>query len=158
MPGLFSKIGSALSGSGQDDKLVSRIEEFASGYVVQSDVPRTLGLRHEETSLLDALLAESLYKAHCAEHAKKAPSEKTLAHFALVRKECEARLGLAPEARARLEEALEHVAADLTDITRQKGKMQSGFDSVDGLTESIVSAKVSPRATEVRAARRMILH
>lgn len=158
MPGLFSKIGSAFSGSGQDDKLVSRIEEFASGYIVQSDVPRTLGLRHEEVLLLDTLLAEMLYRAYCGSQAKKTPGEKTVAHFALVRKECEARLGLPPEAQTRLEEALQHVAEDLADIAHRRNKIQSAFDSVDGLTESIVSARIGPRATEVRAARRMILH
>jgi hypothetical protein len=158
MPGLFSKIGSAFSGSGQDDKLVLRIEEFASGFIVQSDVPRTLGLRHEDVALLDTLLAERLYRAYSADQAKKAPSEKTVSHFATVRKECEDRLGLTPEALARLEQALEHVADDLTDVARLKGKIQSGFESVDGLTESIVSAKISARSTEVKAARRMALH
>jgi hypothetical protein len=158
MPGLFSKIGSALSGSGQDDKLVSRIEEFASGYIVQSDVPRTLGLRHEEVALLETVLAERLFNAYCADQVKKAPSEKSASHFAEIRKECEARLGLAPDALARLEQALEHVADDLVDIARQKGKIRLPFDSVDGLTESIVSARISPRATEVKAARRMITH
>jgi len=158
MPGMFSRIGSAFAGSGQDDKLVSRIEEFASGYVVQSDVPRTLGLRHEEVALLNTLLAEELYGAYCAEQAKKAPSLKAATHFALARKECEVHLGLAEDSQARLEEALKHVADDLTDIARRKSKIQSGFDSVDGLTESIVSAKVATRAPEVRAARRIITH
>ncbi len=158
MPGLFSKIGSAFAGAGQDDKLVSRIEEFAAGYVSQSEVSRTLGLRREESALLDALLADRLYKAYCGDQAKRVPAEKVVSHFALARKECIARLGLTPDAQARLEEALEHVADDLTDIARQQAKIQSAFDSVVGLTESIVSARIMPRATEVRAARRMILH
>ncbi len=155
MPGLFSKM---FSGSGQDDKLVTRIEEFANGYVSQGEVPRTLGLRHEEVALLDTMLAERLYNAYCADQAKKAPGEKTASHFAVERKECVARLGLAPDAQARLEQALEHVADDLVDIARQKAKIKAGFDSVDGLTESVVSAKISLRVPEVKAARRMVLH
>ena len=158
MPGLFSKIGSAFSGSGQDDKLVSRIEEFASGYVSQGDVPRTLGLRHEEVALLDAMLAERLYNSYCADEAKRAPAEKSAAHFAMQRKECAARLGLTPDAQARLEQALEHVADDLVDVARRKAKIKTAFDSVDGLTESVVSARISLRVTEVKAARRMVLH
>ncbi len=155
MPGLFSKM---FSGSGQDDKLVTRIEEVVNGFVSQGDVPRTLGLRHEEVALLDTMLAERLYNAYCADQAKKAPAEKMASHFAAERRECESRLGLAPDQQARLQQALEHVADDLVDIARQKAKIKAGFDSVDGLTESVVSAKISPRATEVKAARRMILH
>lgn len=155
MPGLFSRIGGAFSGSGQDDKLVSRTEQFSNEFIYQSEVPKTLGLRREEASLLEAILSEQLYRAYCAEVAKKPPVPGALGHFAQIRKERGERLGVSELAQARLGEALERVAGDLGEIARQKRKIQLGFDSVDGLTESIVSARISLRVTEIKAARRV---
>jgi hypothetical protein len=158
MPGLFSRIGAAISGSGGDEKLIAHIEEFTDGYVIQSEVPKTLGLSHQEVALFESVLAEQLYRAYCAEHVKRAPVEKALAHFAELRVERRARVGLSGEGLARLEEALGRVAGDLVEIARKKAKIQSGFDSVDGLTESLVSALINTRVPEVKAARRTALH
>lgn len=154
MPGLFSRIGTAFSGSGQDGKLVARIEQFSNEFVYQSEVPKTLGLRREEASLLEAILADQLYRAYCAEHTKKEPSAGAIEHFAQARRERGARLGVSELALSHVGEALERVAGDLVDIARQRHKIQSGFDSVDGLTESIVSARISLRVPEVKASRR----
>ena len=154
MPGLFSRIGTAFSGSGQDDKLVSRTEQFSNEFIFQSEVPKTLGLRREEAALLETILAEQLYRAYCSEQTKKTPNASALEHFAQARKEREALTGLSADSQTRLREALERVAGDLVEIARQRRKIQSGFDSVDGLTESIVSARISLRVPEIKASRR----
>ncbi len=157
MPGLFSQIAAVFSGG--DDKLVTRIDEFAEGYVVQGDVARALALKREETALLDALLAEELYRSYCAAQPKgKECSPKAVAHFEAARKEREAQVGLTGESLERLEAALKTVAGELATLARQKGKFDSSFASVDGLTESLANEAIATRVADVKAAKRATLH
>lgn len=151
MPGLFSQIAAVLSGG--DGKLVSRLEEFASGYVIQGEVARTLALKREESALLNAMLAEELYRAYCASR-KRECHPRALAHFEEVRKAREAQLSVKGPALERLESALKTVAEDLTNLARQKGKFESGFASVDGLTESLVYDALGSHVMDVKAAKR----
>lgn len=155
MPGLFSSIAAKLSGG--DDKLVNQIEEFASAFVTQGEVSRALALKREETALLDAILAEELYRAYCADKGKEC-NPKSAARLEEARKAREAQIQAQGEALARLEEAFRAVALDMVTLARQRGKFASGFASADGLTESMVSEAIAPRAAEVKAAKRALTH
>jgi len=156
MPGLFSQIASRFSGG--DIKLVARIEEFAGAYVAQGEVGRTLALKREETALLDAILAQELYRSYCAEHLKKECTPEASARLQAVLQGREGQSGLQGEALARFEEVFRTIAHDLVGLAKQRGKFESGFTSADGLTESLVSEAIVSRATDVKAARRAGTH
>jgi hypothetical protein len=151
MPGIFATIASALTGG--DTRLVGRVEEFASGCLIQGDVAKLLGLKREDVGLLGAILAEELYRSYCASHNREC-NQDTLAHFTGAVKAHETQVGLADVALQRFEAALREVAVDLTNLARQKGKFESGFTTVDGLTESLVSDALGSHALDVKSARR----
>lgn len=152
MAGFFTAISSALSGS--DAKLVSQIEEFATGYLSQGDVARNLTLRREEQLLLGAVLAEELYRSYCATELKRECSPRALEHLEGIRKAREIPLQLTGDTLDRFERALRAVAADLVKLARQRGKFETRFASADGLSESQVQPVLNAHAGEVRAARR----
>lgn len=151
MPGLLSQIASALSGG--DTKLVGRIEEFASGYLIQGEVSKSLALKREEAALLSAILAEELYRSYCASRKKECSAEMT-SRLLNIRRDRESRLQLKGAALERLEAALRTVAVDLTNLAQQRGKFETQFASVDGLTESQVTDAIGTHAAEVKAAKR----
>lgn len=152
MPGLFSQIASAFSGG--DDKLVTRIEEFSRNYLVQGDVGRALALKREEYALLGAVLSEELYRSYCATRLKRDCNPQAQARLEEARKAREAQLPIKGEALDQLEQALRSVAVDLINLARQRGKFDTGFASVDGLTESMVSDAIGGHLPDVKAAKR----
>ena len=151
MPGLFSQISSVFSGG--DNKLVSRIEDFAGAYVIQGEFPRTVGLKREEVALLQEILVEAIYRAYCASRGREC-AVTAISRLEEARKAREAEVGMAGESLERLETAFRHVADDLTNLARQRGKFESGFTSVDGLTESSIGDALGSHLLDVKAAKR----
>ena len=156
MPGLFSSLSSRFSGG--DGKLVSKIEEFSTGFLIQGAVSKALVLRREEVGLLGSFLAEELYRTYCSTITKRQPSDGALAGLAQTRKHYEGLVAYPADQLTRFEDGLKKAATALATLARQKGKYESGFTSVDGITEALVFDAISPYVAEIKGARKTAAH